>query len=120
MKKYLNDLLIGIFLGILLILIPPLVKGGGIGFVGGEFIQDLFPQLDNEILELVVAGLIYMVLAAIIPFIIYTLTAWYKKHHQRNPRALFFSFLFFSLGTFIVYLIFIGIFLYLFSKNFGF
>jgi len=106
-KKYLIDLGVGFGFG-LIFFFGPMFFISNFGFLGFKLLEAILPTTLRG--SSLYHGILYIVLSSIIPFIIYFLLPIYKKYHQRNPVVLFFSFLFFSLGVYIVmFLLLLGV-----------
>ncbi len=92
-KNHLLDFLVGLAVGAAAFF-------GYMIFVGqpGIFLADILQTPSTNYIVIVTE---YIILG-IIPFIFYALFLFYRRN-QRSPMALFFSFLFFSLGILISY-----------------
>lgn len=94
-KNYLLDFLVGLAIG-------AAVFFGYMIFVGqpGIFLADVLQTSSTNYIFIIAE---YIILG-IIPFIFYALFLFYRRN-QRLPKDIFFSFLFFSLGILISYVV---------------
>lgn len=117
MKKiYFYNFLLGLGVGLFFIFAPPILKPvGNLTEAFSKFLESILPKLTGD---LFLMGIQFFLIS--IPFFIgFVLTSWFKKNLRATPNRvsfLFLSFLSFSFGTIVAYLIFAILIIIAFSQ----